>query len=309
MSEYWTQKVWETDVPLSYTEKYIALALAQEAGEDGLTWPSAKSLVALTGVGQTKVGLALKAIEESGLVVRADTETWLRLGAPRSIVYQFQGEPTTPPRGEETPPRGEATPRGGYTWTPEAPAPIAHVVTSPTHDVGSPTHVVGSAAHVVGTTKRIDNGDGDDHVSKENHLPRSTSLLKYWLAAFRQALKQHEPEVIGSVNERALGRMLKLLKTRDGMSDEQIKAMINAYMAQPSAWNKHTHPSLDFCSSGTLNRIRTQSKHRDAEPGIISKVPVLTEAMPEVERTIEEEIALIQERNARRFTWSTPKTS
>jgi hypothetical protein len=126
--------------------------------------------------------------------------------------------------------------------------------------------------------------------------------VKYFQDGLRTAIRDHGATVLGPVNDRALGRNLKLLRTRDGLSEEQIRWMIDSYMAQPSAWNKRVHPWQDFCSAGTLTRLRNQTKHRE-EPEYSAPVPVLTEVMPAL--TVEEIMRQDLERGP---TWLRPKS-
>lgn len=283
MSKFWEDEIWATEV-VAGVDKFIALALARRAGEDALAWPSAKTLAGDTGLSINTAGRSLKSLEDAGVIARTQASEVAHLGAVRSVIYKFTDPGTWPTEGIDSPPEGDDSPPVGYVWTPDA-APVPTRLA--TQGRGTTPPEGESARPSGGITSTTSNGHESDHgprvkmspMGTVSNKPASRSDLVYFRAALQECIRKTGVEVLGPVNDRALGRNLKLLRSRDRLSQEQIRSMIDAYMAQPSAWNKNTHPWQDFCSAGTLTRLRNQTAYRDAKE-YVRPSAVLTEAMP-----------------------------
>lgn len=307
MSQYWQEEMWATDV-VSGTDKMVALAMARRAGDDGLTYASAKTLSGDTGLSMNTVARSMKVVEEVGIVVRAAPEEYAHLGPVRSVVYRMVDPSDYPTVGQDYTSVGQDYPTVGYVWEPDAaPAPKKVIMTA-TPERGSTTPEWGSAAPTWGITSTSTNGDlqtpSPDGKKRPGNGTVTSRLMAQFMRELKIAVSENGGVALGPLKREALARTFGLLQKRDGLTEEQISSMISAYLAKPSAWNPSIHPWQDFASSGTLTRLRNQTKWRDDAPEYPGQPTALTEVMPVL--TVEEILRRDLEKGP---TWLRPKSS
>lgn len=100
----------------SPTTKLVLVKLADNAGEDGLCWPSIEKIVAHTELGQSTVYKHLSALEEAGLISPVEVER--NAGTVRG--YQLHIAGAIPPRRNDD----VSIPRGGKLPPPDGKAAL-----------------------------------------------------------------------------------------------------------------------------------------------------------------------------------------
>lgn len=98
MSVKWITWAWEQDLPSG--RKFVLVALADHASDDGACWPSSGRLSEKTGLGRSAVLGHLKALEDSGLIVRP-TRRRHKDGSLSTYEYQLVGEVIVKPGDPE----------------------------------------------------------------------------------------------------------------------------------------------------------------------------------------------------------------
>lgn len=73
---------WAYSVTLPLCQKFVLVALAERANDDGVAWPSARTISDMTGACDKAVRNALKQLEQGGFIVRVSSGT-------RSKTYQL----------------------------------------------------------------------------------------------------------------------------------------------------------------------------------------------------------------------------
>lgn len=73
---------WAYSVQLPLCQKFVLVALAERANEDGIAWPSISTITKMTGACDKAVRNALKHLEQCGFIVRVSSMT-------RSKTYQL----------------------------------------------------------------------------------------------------------------------------------------------------------------------------------------------------------------------------
>lgn len=73
---------WAYSVTLPLCQKFVLVALAERANDDGIAWPSARTISDMTGACDKAVRNALKQLEQGGFIVRVSSGT-------RSKTYQL----------------------------------------------------------------------------------------------------------------------------------------------------------------------------------------------------------------------------
>ncbi|WP_082782846.1 helix-turn-helix domain-containing protein [Acetobacter cerevisiae] len=89
---------WAYSVTLPLCQKFVLVALAERANDEGVAWPSARTISDMTGACDKAVRNALKQLEQDGFIVRVSSGT-------RSKTYQLSLN-----RGNEIPVSGTGQP-------------------------------------------------------------------------------------------------------------------------------------------------------------------------------------------------------
>ncbi|MBO1325363.1 helix-turn-helix domain-containing protein [Acetobacter sp. TBRC 12305] len=73
---------WAYSVQLPLCQKFVLVALAERANDEGIAWPSARTISDMTGACERAVRYALKQLEQGGFIMRVSSST-------RSKTYQL----------------------------------------------------------------------------------------------------------------------------------------------------------------------------------------------------------------------------
>ncbi|MFT9025950.1 helix-turn-helix domain-containing protein [Acetobacter indonesiensis] len=107
---------WAYSVQLPLCQKFVLVALAERASDEGVAWPSARTISDMTGACDKAVRNALKQLEQGGFIVRITSGTrsktyQLCLDKGNEIPVSGTGQPV---RHTDQPVRDTAVPDTGY---------------------------------------------------------------------------------------------------------------------------------------------------------------------------------------------------
>lgn len=259
---------------LSSAERLVYQAMALRAHEsDRVCWASKETLSEDTGINLRTVARAWRALEDSGLIRPATSEEMPLEGAVKTTVWyimEAQRDGVVPPQGGVVPPLrlvdrgGVVPPRGGVV---------------PSQGGVLPPYVSTSYG---GTTSS----------SLRSEDPRKPSGRVNLVSHFQKCLNRSQDEYGavfgGAIDNTKMARGLKVMQQRDGLSREDVMAMMDIYATDPSAWNHHVHPWADFVSNHTVNRLVRLLR---AEQEYSGSAQPSREVVTEVEVTYEEALA------------------
>lgn len=107
---------WAYSVGLPLCQKFVLVALAERANDEGIAWPSARTISDMTGACDKAVRNALKQLEQGGFIVRVSSGTrsktyQLKIDKGNEIPVSGTGQPV---RHTGQPVRDTAVPDTGY---------------------------------------------------------------------------------------------------------------------------------------------------------------------------------------------------